>query len=444
LGAFPHPGAPAQPGGAPIQPSALGTEELPLTIAALQTETAQWRDRVLAADVIAPATLPPFDNSQMDGYAVRSADLARATAEQPVTLRVRPAIVAGETGGALGVGEAAPIMTGAPIPAGADAVVPVEDVDPPRFIDDPVDDPADHPLVQAVDQRRNRDHPRIRVAAPVAPGTFVRATGTDVRRGELLLPAGARLTPAALGVLASSGLPSVTVRRRPVVLLTVTGNEVRQPGTPLRPGQIHDANSFSLWSALVEAGTDVIVAPCESDESADLRAVLGDHAAGADLVLTVGGVSAGSREVVRDVFEPLGVWFGAVAMQPGGPQGLGLARIRDRDLPVVCFPGNPVSCLVSFEVFLRPLLRALATGQPAADVERPRERRPLAEALSSPRGKHQVRRGIVDADGRVRPVGGPSSHLLHAYARSTVLIHVPTETDRLEPGDEVEIWRIDG
>lgn len=406
----------------PAGPTRLEVEELPVSVSELARDPARWQGRMLARDVVAGVSLPRFDNAQMDGYAVCAADLDGATGESPVSLRVRPASVAGEPAAALLPGQAVPIMTGAPLPTGADAVVPIEQVDPPRF----------------------GDHPRVRMTASVAPGTFVRRAGSDVDAGTVLLRAGDALTPAALGVLAAAGVRAAPVRRRPRVLLTVTGHEVRQPGETLAPGQIHDANSFSLWLALTEAGADVVVAPCESDEPERLRTLLAERSAGVDLVVTVGGISAGAREVVRDVLAPLGVWFGSVAMQPGGPQGLGLLPTESGGIPVVCFPGNPVSCLVSFEMFLRPLIRALATGRPPAELARPAAHLPLAEPLESPCGLHQVRRGIVDAEGCVRALGGASSHLLHAYARSSVLIHVPADVERLAAGDDVETWRIDG
>ncbi len=406
----------------PAAPTRLGAEDLPLTARSLTGDPARWRGRILADDIAAATSLPLFDNAQMDGYAVRAADLTGATADAPVSLDVRPASVAGEPATGLQPGQAVPIMTGAPLPAGADAVVPIEHTDPPRF----------------------GPHARVRMAASVTPGTYVRRAGSDVAAGELLLRAGDALTPAAFGVLAAVGARTVSVRRRPRVLLTVTGHEVRQPGETLAPGQIYDANSFSLWSALTEVGADVVVAPCESDEPERLRAVLQEHLPGADLLITVGGVSAGAREVVRDVLAPLGVWFGSVAMQPGGPQGLGTVPTDGGVVPAICFPGNPVSCLVSFEMFLRPLLAALATGRPPAVLARPTAHVPLAEPLVSPRDMHQVRRGIVDAEGRVRALGGASSHLLHAYARSSVLIHVPAGVEHLAAGDDVETWRIDG
>ncbi len=167
-----------------------------------------------------------------------------------------------------------------------------------------------------------------------------------------------------------------------------------------------------------------------------------EHAAEVDLLITVGGVSAGAREVVRDALAPLGVQFGSVAMQPGGPQGLGAIEVagRDQPLPVVSFPGNPVSALVSFELFLRPILRRLAG---ASRPERAIVHAPLAAAADSPAGKHQVRRGRLDDVGAIELVGGASSHLLHSYANSSLLVHLPIGMEHADAGDRVEAWRID-
>ncbi|MBX0298777.1 molybdopterin molybdotransferase MoeA [Cryobacterium sp. 1639] len=414
-------------------------ETLHLSGSKLFTDPSRYGGRVLAADVAAPVSLPPFDNSQMDGYAVRAVDLAAATADTPVSLTVTGRINAGDAGSPLAAGEAAPIMTGAPIPAGADAVVPIEQADPPRFL------AADAP-------RRT-----VTFVAPVTAGTFVRPTGSDVRAGENLLAAGTLLGPAQLGVLAGTGVTRVPVLRRIRVLLIATGHEIREPGDTLAPGQIYDSNSVILGQALRDAGCTVTISPCRSDDAADLLAILAD-AGETDLLVTVGGVSAGAREVVRDALAPLGVRFQHVLMQPGGPQGLGQigrpgstaggnARsggARDTaaqaTLPVVSFPGNPVSALISFEVFLRPVLRRLA-GLPRPDREL--RRAPLAEPVESPAGKHQLRRGILRPDGALDLVGGPGSHLLHAYAAATALVHLPVGVGSVAAGTHVDYWSID-
>lgn len=384
--------------------------------------------RVLAADVVSTIAVPPFTNSQMDGYAVRAADLTAATGENPVRLAVGQTSAAGDPVREHSPDMATPVMTGAPIPDGADAVVPIEHVDPPFFI--------------GIGER-SHDAPHgttVAFTAPVEPGTFLRRAGADLSLGTTILAAGTRLGPVQLGSLAAGGVTSVEVRPRPVVLLLSTGHELRAPGETLGPGQIHDANTSSLTAALHEAGAVPVCVSTPDDSTAVLAAIAAHPSA--DLIVTTGGVSAGAFEVVRDALEPAGVRFGHVAMQPGGPQGFGMARVATasghREVPVVAFPGNPVSALLSFEMFLRPLLRT-AAGLPA---RRSSSMAPLAHAIVSPLGKHQIRRGMLRSDGSVE-VGAPGSHLLHDYARATVLAHVPIGASELPAGAEVEIWRID-
>lgn len=368
--------------------------------------------RVLAADVVAPIDLPPFDNSQMDGYAVRSDD-----ASGPLDVAQR--VAAGHVPAPLEAGTAAPVMTGAPIPEGADAVVPIEEAHPDAF-----------PPIGA--------DAIVTLPAP-APGRFVRRAGSDVAAGEVLLPAGIRLGAAALGVLAAAGVTAVAVRRRPRVLVVSTGDELVGPGVALPPGRVHDANGTSLAVALAEAGAEVVGIRVVADDTRALESAVAS-APEADLVVTSGGVSHGAYEVVRDAWEGAGVEFAQLALQPAGPQGLGTIAVRDRRIPVLAFPGNPVSALISCELLLRPVLREIAGVPPA----RPVRRVPLAEPLDGPGTKHQVRRGTIDADGRARAVGGPGSHLLRSYAVATHLLHVPLGTTRLEAGDEIEAWDIRG
>ncbi|TFC87061.1 molybdopterin molybdotransferase MoeA [Cryobacterium sp. TMT4-31] len=426
-------------------------EVLPLSSARLTGDPDSYRDRSLAIAVDSPVALPPFDNSQMDGYAVRAGDLAAASELTPTTLTVADRIAAGDPAGQLAPGTAAPIMTGAPIPAGADAVVPIEQADPPRF--QPQDPDGMSPEVQSVS---------FRAAVPV--GGFVRPTGSDVHPGDRLLDAGTRLGPAQYGVLAGTGLTSVSVLRRVRVLLIATGHEIREPGENLAAGQIYDSNSVILGQALRDAGCTVTARPCRSDDAADLLALLAE-APEVDLVVTVGGVSAGAREVVRDALGPLGVTFQHVAMQPGGPQGLGAiavpinavpintvpinavpsttvpsTTVPSTTVPVITFPGNPVSALISFEVFLRPVLRRLAG---LARPDRELRSAPLAAPVESPAGKHQLRRGILRPDGALELVGGASSHLLHAYATATVLVHLPVGVGSVAAGEPVDYWSID-
>lgn len=385
--------------------------------------------RILSTDIASPTSLPRFANSQMDGYAVRAADLASASPDSPVRMEVGRTSAAGDPVGTMDAGRAAPIMTGGAVPVGADAVVPIERADPPRFVGigaDAHDAPAGTTVA---------------FTAPVEPGTFVRGIGTDIAQGDVLLRAGTRLGPAQLGSLAAAGVVDVPVRPRARVLVLSTGHELRDPGVPFDPardsGAIYDANSTMLAAAVAEAGADPVT-DAAPDDAAAVVAVLEAHP-DADLVVTTGGVSAGAFEVVREALAPLGVEFGPVAMQPGGPQGLGSATLPGgRAVPVVAFPGNPVSALVSFELFLRPLLRGLAGLAP----QRPTQLAALAHPVSSPPARHQVRRGSLRADGAVE-VGAPSSHLLHAYALANVLVHLPVGVGSLPAGAEVEIWRID-
>jgi molybdopterin molybdotransferase len=371
--------------------------------------------RVLATDIPSRIDLPPFDNSQMDGYAVRAAE-----ATPGATLRVAARIPAGHGVDLLASGTAAPIMTGAPIPDGADAVIPIEAATPDFF-------QSEHePATVSFGER-------------VEAGTFVRPRGSDLAAGSILLAAGTVLGPAQWGVLAASGITEVPMLRQVKVLVLSTGDELTLAGHPLTAGHIYDANGTSMAAALAGAGAHVSDVLVVHDYAPLLREVFEDRDREVDLILTTGGVSAGAYEIVRDVFEDAGVEFVTVAMQPGGPQGLGTARLGRFSAPVVAFPGNPVSALVSFEVFLRPVLRQLHGLPP----DRPSRWLPLAAPLDSPAAKHQVRRGVIDADGRVELVGGASSHLLHSYAASTVLVHIPVGVSQLDAGDPVEVWSID-
>lgn len=376
-------------------------------------------DRVLADDVHAQVDLPPFDNSQMDGYAVRSVDVRAGE-----TLRVAARVVAGHAPASLEPGWAAPIMTGAPMPVGADAVLPIEDAIPDAFQDE------------------SGDHV-VRFARETTAGAFVRRRGSDRGSGEVLLTAGSRLGPAQWGVIFASGLSKIQVLSRVRVLVVSTGDELRPPGVPLATGQIHDTNGPSMAAALVGAGAECVAAFTAQDDAGALRSLLAGQIGHVDLILTTGGVSMGTREVVRDVFDQGALDFVSVAMQPGGPQGLGTVTMADAhgasvSRPVVAFPGNPVSALVSFETFLRPVLRDLHSLPP----DRERFTAPLASAVDSPAGKHQLRRGILDADGHVDLIGGASSHLLHGYASSTLLVHLPVGVTHLDAGDPVDVWRI--
>jgi molybdopterin molybdotransferase len=364
--------------------------------------------RVLAADLVAAVALPGFDNSAMDGYAARWADVAGA----PVRLPVADDIPAGRTDVVpLAPGTVQRIMTGAPLPSGADVVVPVELTDG---------------RTDAVEIRE----------APAA-GTHLRRAGEDIAAGAVAVPAGTALGAAQLGVAAAVGATTVPVRRRPRVLILSTGTELVAPGTPLLRGQIYESNSALLAAAVVEAGGEARRLHFVPDDVAQFLAAVRAELDGADLLITSGGVSAGAYEVVKDAFRELGtVEFTKVGMQPGGPQGAGTVD----GVPVVTLPGNPVSSFVSFEVFVRPALRrALGHARP----ERLRVPARLAGPLRSPAGRRQFLRGRYD-DGKVSQVGGPGSHLVAHLARANCLVVVPEDVTELPAGAEVDVMLIEG
>ncbi|MGX1161650.1 molybdopterin molybdochelatase [Arthrobacter sp. SLBN-100] len=378
-----------------------------------RTELLPLRDalgRGLVSGITAPISLPPFANSQMDGYAIRSADVPDGGCE----LRVMPPVPAGASPDALKPGMAAPIMTGAMLPDGADAVVPIERAVPDRFLP-------------------HSEHAMVRLPS-AAPGTYVRETGSDLRAGETALAAGTFLGPAQLGLLAALGIPEVTVHQPVKVLLVTTGDEVVAPGQGLPAGKIYDSNGTLLEAAMRQAGLEVRRAGIATDNPDRLRTLLRAEGREADLIVTTGGVSKGAYEVVRQAMEDQPVEFLHVAMQPGGPQGIGAFEGR----PFLGFPGNPVSCLVSFEMFLRPVLGSLL-GTPAPRLPL---RARLGQPLTSPEQKHQVRRGTLQPDGTVELQGGDSSHLMHALAGSNVLVHVPQGVAALAAGAEVEVWML--
>lgn len=378
--------------------------------------------RVLASDVVAPGPLPRFRNSQMDGFAVRAADVASAGPDAPVTLPVVGDVAAAPGEPApLEPGTAVRIMTGAPVPDGADAVVPVEDTDHVTF-NGARDDGARHAAAAKVEIVRGR-----------AAGEFVREPGSDVAQGAVVLRAGTVLAPHHVAAAAACGIARLTVRVPVSVAVVSTGSELVAPDDEPGPGQIWDANGPALAAAVLAAGGQVGLRLTVPDDPEVVRTGLERAAALCDLVLTTGGVSQGAYEVVKDALPE--VTFRSVAMQPGGPQGLG--RFAGR--PVLAFPGNPVSAQVSFVVFLRDLLRQAGGLPPVRRVPAV-----LDAAVVSPAGKRQLLRGRwVDdaaAGARVAVVGGPGSHLVASMAAADVLIDVPAAATRLDEGAEVITW----
>ena len=394
---------------------------------------AEAEGRVLSGDVEAPLSLPVFDNSAMDGYAVRAEDVAGADADNPVKLPVAEDIPAGRTDPlTLKPGTAHRIMTGAPLPAGATAVVAVELTD--------------------------GGTETVEIRSSAREGQYIRRAGEDVTAGTTVLRAGHVVTPAALGLAAALGLGSLTVVPRQRVLVMSTGSELVSAGTDLQPGQIYESNAIMLAAAVREAGGEVVASTTSSDDVAQFSAVLegylNDPAGRADLIITSGGVSAGAYEVVKDAFgggsvdgrrpsgsgadgrrpSGSGVEFVKVAMQPGMPQGAGLVN----GTPIITLPGNPVSALVSFEVFVRPALRA-AMGLPTP--HRPRRNAVLTEGLTSPKGKRQFRRGVYDAAaGTVTTYGPPASHHLRWLASANCLLEIAEDVTEMAAGEQVQLW----
>lgn len=372
----------------------------------------------LCEEIIADLDLPRFDNSAMDGYAVHAADLEGVSRSNPVALPVVGSIAAGDAGGEeLEPGTVVKIMTGAPVPPGADAVVPYEHTD------------------RGSDTATFLHSPEV--------GDNIRHVGEDISVGDHIASVGDRLGPRQVGMLAGIGIDQVLVRPRPRVVVISTGSELVQPGLELREGQIYDSNSFMLAALARSEGAQVFRVGIVSDDPDVVAQTISDQLVRADIILTTGGVSQGDHDVIKAIMPKLGPTdFCRVAMQPGKPQGFAL--IGEDRTPVVMLPGNPVSAFVSFEVFVRPVLRKMMGVQPLV--------RPVGHALTrtiirSPRGKTQFQRGLVTStrDGRrhVVPMGGGGSHKLGDLARANALVIIPPEVEVIEAGNPVEIWMID-
>jgi molybdopterin molybdotransferase len=368
---------------------------------------------VLAEDVVATESLPRFDNASMDGYAVRVSDLAAATGAAPVVLPVVGDIAAGSRGTySVQPGLCVRIMTGAPMPAGADAVVPVEW--------------TDGGLAQ------------VSITQAPAPGAYIRRSGEEVVAGATVLQRGTYLQAAQLGLIAAVGRARVRARPKPRVVVISTGSELVELGEPLLPGQIYDSNGYSLAAAAREAGAIAYRVGPVGDDPKILIDTIEDQLIRADIVVTTGGVSVGAHDVVREVIGRLGdVKFSRVAMQPGQPQAFG--TIGEDKVPFFGLPGNPVSALVSFEVFVRPAIRRMLGSDP---IQRPRVRARLTQRLTSPAGKRQFVRvllGVEDGDYVATPVGGAGSHLIASMAHANALAVVPEEITELPVGTPIPV-----
>ena len=367
---------------------------------------------VLAEDITALSALPPFDNSAMDGYAVHAEDVAKASADTPVSLPVTGEVAAGDTGAyAVAPGTCLRITTGAQLPGGADAVVPVEQTD--------------------------GGVARVVIRAAVEPGSAVRFRGGDARAGEVLLPAGTRLSTMHIAVLAASGRARAEVYPRPRVVVISTGNELTEPGSALAPGQIWDSNSFMLAAAAREAGCIAFRHGPVPDDPREMLPTIEDQLLRADLIVTSGGVSmGGEHDVVKEALSQLGtVQFRKVAMQPGMPQGFG--TVGDDQTPIFTLPGNPVSAYVSFQLFVLAALGALQGDRARA---LPGVRAAVTGPLRSSPNKRSYLRGVLDqAAGTVTPLTGQGSHQVATLGRANALIVVPEWIVQMREGDEAEV-----
>jgi molybdopterin molybdotransferase len=377
----------------------------------------------LATDVVSDVTLPPWDNSAMDGYAVRAQDVRGATVDAPVRLGVTRQVRAGDPPGApVREGEAVRIMTGAPVPPGADSVVRVEDTD--------AEITAGSVLI-----RDDRD-----------AGQNVRPAGQDMRPGELLLSRGHRVTPGSVGVLAAAGLGGVCVHRPAVVAVLTTGDELRGADRfdDVRAGEgVPDSNGPMLAAMITDAGGTPLRLPIAADDPEVLAERLGD-AADADVLVTIGGASMGEADLVKRVMDELGYEpdFWRVRMRPGSPVGFGWLPRGERRQPVFSLPGNPASAFVTFEVFVRPFLRRLG-GHARTDRRRITCR--VTGPISTPAKLTHFLRVAVDGHGQdatVRLTGSQGSGLVSGLAKTEGLTIIPEEVTGLKEGDEITVMLI--
>lgn len=371
----------------------------------------------IVEDIVSPMSLPSFDNSAMDGYAVVFRDVAEAAPERPVHLPVVGEIAAGKTTiYAMSPGTAVRIMTGAPIPAGCDAVVPVE----------------------------HTDNGVAKVAIHRAPSQFqhIRRAGEDVAQGDVVLRAGDRIDSRRVGLLASIGVGRVPTRPRPRVVVMSTGSELVEPGETLGRDSIFDSNSYLLAAAARNAGAIAYRVTATPDDPEAFLDALSDQLVRADVVVTSGGVSKGTHDVVKEALLQVGtVQFHEVAMQPGKPQGFGV--VGEDAIPIFTLPGNPVSAYISFELFVVPALRKMMGRLP---LTRTLVRATLTDPVTSIPGKRQFLRGAFApkvGGSTVTPVGGPGSHLLGGLSQSNALIVLGEDVASVPAGADVPVLLLD-
>lgn len=385
----------------------------PLT--SVETALPDALGRMLAEDVVSPLALPPFANSAMDGYAVRAADVQGATPERPVTLPVTGEIAAGATDWPeLEPGAALRIMTGAPLPSGADAVIPIEDTE--------------------------AQGESVRIRAALTPGGCVRAAGEDVKSGETILSADTLLRPAEIGMAAAVGRTSLKTYPLPRVAILSTGDELMEPGQRLGPGQIYNSNAYALAAQVTEAGGVVVRQIHAGDTPEALRQALDSCRGAADVILSSGGVSVGAYDFVKDVLSERGsVDFRRVAIRPGKPIVFGECE----GALFFGLPGNPVSSFVTFELFVRPALRQL---RGLSDTLRPTVQARLTEDAEHAPGRRSFQRAFLTQEGEARfvhPVGGQGSHQMRSLVLANALLILPEHLSRIAAGEFATVMVLD-
>ena len=394
--------------------SVLGEEIVPLLEAL---------GRVLISPVVAQDDMPPFANSAMDGYALRAADIAQATPENPASLRVVADIAAGSAPTAIVTpGTAARIMTGAPLPQGADAVIPVEDTNEPWRS-------PERPLPEQIEIRRS-----------VKAGDYIRLPGEDIESGQQVLPAGHLIRPQEIGVLASLGVSQVAVVRRPKVGILATGDELIPVEEPLQPGKIRNSNGYTQAAQVRAMGAIPVDLGVAADTEADVwEKLAAGLTAGVDLFISSAGVSVGAYDVVKAVLEAEGnVGFWRVRMRPGKPLAFGTFK----GIPYLGLPGNPVSAMVSFERFARPAILKMS-GR--TDLDRPSVSVIMREEIHSD-GRESYIRAVVSREGEeytAVTTGGQGSHMMTSLVKANALVIVPEGVKHVAPGQQLTALMID-
>jgi len=384
-------------------------------------------DRVLTQDIVSDINIPPFNNSAMDGYAVRADDVVKASKEHPITLRVIGEVAAGYTAQrSVEPGTAMRIMTGAPLPPGADAIVRFEETS------------------EGTQAKETRDRESVQILKAVKRGDNVRNAGEDVRLGEVVLPKGTVVRPAEIGVLASLGKQFVSVHRRPRVAILATGDELVAIDEPITPGKIRNSNEYTNAAAVLKAGGIPIRLGIARDNITDLTAkIRAGLDADADLFLTSAGVSVGDYDIVKDVLNAEGeMHFWQVRMKPGKPLAFGVLRGK-KEVPLLGLPGNPVSAMISFEVFAR---RAILTMLGKTKFERPTVRAVMTEDIQNDSQRRNFIRVYVERRGEgyvARSTGEQGSGILTSVTRANGLLIVPENVTHVRAGETVEIQLLD-